>query len=326
MGMKLGEALVKTSMITKEQLRLGLERQVIFGGRIGTNLVELNIIKESELVSFLSKFLKVPAVDPSKFVSLDKEILSCISREIAEKYQAIPFQKDRNRLHVALLNPRSMEAVDELRFITGYDIIPYVTSELRLLYALEKYYGLERDMRYISIFDKEVEQGQEKPKDNEEGKKQLAKIREEFANAKDRDEIIGLLLNESRKISTRAAIFILKGDKVTVWKARGMDAENIEIKIEPSSIFADVINRKNYYRGPLLKIKGNEPLISLLSGTPQDCCMIPIQLREKIIALLYVDNGNKSVLDAGLSYIHTLVTMASYSFEITILRKKILEL
>lgn len=326
MAMKLGEALVKTSLITKEQLRLGLERQVIFGGRIGTNLVELNILKESELVSFLSKYLKVPAVDPSIFVSLNDEIISCISKEMAEKYKVVPFRKDRNRLHVALLDPRSMEAVDELRFITGYDIVPYVTSELRLLYALEKYYGLERDLRYISIFGKEGEQAQEKPKDSEEAKKQLAKIKEAFANAKDRDEIIGLLLDESKKISARAAIFILKGDRVTGWKARGMDAENVEIRIEPASLFAEVINKKNYYRGPLLKIPGNEPLISLLSGNPQDCCMIPIQLREKIIALLYVDNGNKSVMDAGLSYIHTLVTMASYSFEITIMRRKILDL
>lgn len=324
--MKLGEALVKASLVTKEQLRLGLERQVIFGGRIGTNLVELNIIKESELVSFLSKYLKVPAVDPSKFVSLDDEIISCISKEMAEKYRAVPFRKDRNRLHVALLDPRSMEAVDELRFITGYDIIPYVTSELRLLYALEKYYGLERDLRYISIFGKEGEQLQEQPKDSEEGKKQLAKIKEAFANAKERDEIIGLLLNESKKISARAAIFVLKGDRVAGWRARGMDAENIEIKVEPASIFSDVINRKSYYRGPLLKIPGNEPLISLLSGNPQDCCMIPIQLRDRIIALLYMDNGNNSVLDAGLSYLHSLALMASYSFEITIIRRKILDL
>jgi hypothetical protein len=322
--MKLGEALVKASLITKEQLRLALERQVIFGGRIGTNLLELKVIKESELVSFLSKYLNVPAVDPSKFVAIDDETISCISNEMAEKYKVVPFRKDRNRLHVALLDPRSMVAVDELRFITGYDIVPYVTSELRLLYALEKYYGMERDLRYISIFGKEGEQ--EEPKDNEESKKQLTKIKEEFANAKERDEIIGLLLNESKKISSRAAIFILKGDRVTGWKARGMDAENIEIKIEPTSIFAEVINRKNYYRGPLLKIPGNEPLMSLLSGTPQDCCMIPIQLRDRVIAMLYVDNGNKSVLDAGLSYIHTLVTMASYSFEITIIRKKILDL
>jgi hypothetical protein len=326
MVMKLGEALVKESLITREHLRLALERQVIFGGRIGTNLVELKVIKENELVSFLSKYLKIPAVDPSKLVSIDAETISCITGEIADKYKVVPFQKDRNRLHVALLDPRSMAAVDELRFITGYDIMPYVTSELRLLYALEKYYGVERDLRYISIFGKDGEQVEEKPKDGEENKKQLAKIKEEFANAKDRDEIIGLLLNETKKISSRAAIFILKGDRVAGWKARGMNAENLEFKIEPVSIFAEVMNRTSYYRGPLLKIAGNTPLISILSGTPQDCCMIPIQLRDRIIAFLYVDNGNSSVLDAGLNYIHTMVTMASYSFEIAIIRKKILDL
>jgi hypothetical protein len=323
---KLGEALVKASLITQEQLRLALERQVIFGGRIGTNLVELKVIREDELVSFLSKFLKVPSVDPAILVSIDKEITSCLSREIAEKYKAVPFRKDRNRLHVALLDPRSMAAVDELRFITRYDIIPYVTSELRLLYALEKYYGVERDLRYISIFGRESEQEQEKTSNSEETKKHLTKVKEEFANAKSRDEIIGLLLNETKRISSRAAIFIQKEDKATGWRSRGINAENVEIRIEPASIFADVINRRNYYRGPLLKIPGNEPLISLLSGTPQDCCMIPIQLRDKIIAFLYVDNGNNAVMDAGLSYIHTLVLMASYSFEMAIIRRKILDL
>jgi hypothetical protein len=324
--MKLGEALVRASLITKEQLRLGLERQVIFGGRIGTNLVELKVIKEVDLVSFLSKFLKVPAVDPSKLLAADDETRACISREMAEKYRVVPFRKDRNRLHVASIDPRSITAVDELRFITGFDIIPYVTSELRLLYALEKFYGLERDLRYISIFDYEGEQAEEKPKDSEESRKHIERIKEQFADAKERDEIVGLLLSETKKISSRAGIFILKGEKVTGWRGRGMDIENIEIITGQASIFSDVINRKNYYRGPLLKIPGNEALISLLFGTPQDCCLIPIQLREKIIAFIYLDNGNQSVLDAGLSYAHALVTMAAYSFEISIIRRKILDL
>jgi hypothetical protein len=67
-------------------------------------------------------------------------------------------------------------------------------------------------------------------------------------------------------------------------------------------------------------------LIERLNGTPQDCCMMPVTIRDKIIGLLYVDNGNRSVLDAGLGYIHSLVAMAAVSFEIVILRKKILDL
>ena len=320
MALKLGEALVKDSLITREQLKLALERQVIFGGRIGTNIVELGILKERELASFLSRFFKVPAADPSLLGAVDDETVSYITREVAEKYKVVPFKKERNRLFVAMLDPRSMTSIDELRFVTGYDIIPHVVTELRLLYALEKYYGTERDLRYISILGKE----EENKSNADEGKEHLKKVREEFANAREKEEIIGILLNESRRTASRAAIFLLKGDKLEGWKGRGLNVENCEITIVPNSVFSDVVNRKSHYRGPLLKLPVNEPLISVLSGTPQDCLLIPIQIRDKIIALLYVDNGNAAVLDAGLNYIHSLVKMATVSFEIAILRKKLL--
>ncbi len=322
MNLKLGEAMVKESLITKEQLRLALERQVVFGGRIGTNLVELGIIRETELSSFLSKYFKIPKVKPSELASADNETISCISKQIAEKYKLVPFKKDRKRLHVAMLDPNSIPIIDELRFITGYDIIPYAISELRLLYSLEKYYGMRRDIRYISIFGKEEEE--ETPNDKNE--EYLKKVKEEFANAKEKEEIIGILMNEAKRIASRVAIFINKDEKLVGWKARGLDVEDLEITTDNNSIFTDVINRKNYYRGPLLNIPGNKPLISKLSGTPQDCLLTPILIRDKIIALLYVDNGNASVLDASLSYVNKLVTMASISFEITILRNKILTL
>jgi hypothetical protein len=322
MAMKLGEALVKDSLITREQLRLALERQVIFGGRIGTNIVELGILTEKDLSAFLSRFFKHPSVDPVQLASVDPEVIACISKELAEKYKVVPFRKDRNRLHVAILDPRSMASADEMRFITGYDIIPYAITELRLLYALEKYYGIERDLRYISVFVKE----EEREATDEDTKAQLKKVKEEFANAKEREEIIGILLNESRRIASRAAVFILKGDTLIGWKARGVEVEKFNTSVAPNSVFSDVVAKKTYYRGPLLKVPGNEPMISLLSGAPQDCLIIPINIRDKVIALLYADNGNSSVLSASLTYFDTLVTMASLGFEIVILRKKILGL
>jgi hypothetical protein len=321
-ALKLGEALVKESLITREQLKLALERQVIFGGRIGTNVVELGILKERELAAFLSRFFRVPAADPALLAAVDSETVSCINRELAEKYKIVPFKKERNRLYVAMLEPRSMTSVDELRFITGYDIIPHAVTELRLLYALEKYYGTERDLRYISVLGKE----EEKDTGADQGKEHVKRVKEEFVNAREKEEIIGILLNESRRIASRAAIFLLRGDKLMGWKSRGLNVENCEIGIAPNSIFSEVISRKSHYRGPLLKLPAHEPLISVLSGTPQDCLLIPVQIRDKIIALLYADNGNASVLDASLNYIHTLVKMATISFEIVILRKKIMEM
>ncbi len=321
--MKLGEALVRESLITREQLKLALERQVIFGGRIGTNIVELGILREKELGAFLGRFFRAPAADPALLSAVDGETIACISREIAEKYKMVPFKKERNRLHTAMLDPRSMAAVDELRFITGYDVIPYAVTELRLLHALEKYYGIERDLRYISTFGGEEE---EQPKTAEDHGEQLRKVKEQFANAREREEIIGILLSESKKISSRAAVFILKGDRLKGWKGRGIDVDNAEMTVLPNSLFSEVISRKAHYRGPILRIPENEQLAALLSGAPQDCLLIPVAIRDRIIALLYADNGNRAVMDASVNYIHTLVTLSQLSFEIAILRKKIMDL
>ena len=321
--MKLGEALVSSSIITRNQLQQALERQVIFGGRIGSNIIELGFVKEQEMLSFLSSFFKVPAVKVTDLNTIDPEVIASITAEFADKYKILPFRKDRNRLHVAMLDPRSLSSVDEMRFLTGFDIVPYVITELRMLYCLEKYYGLKRDLRYISVFGGEEAEEEKKPEDSA---KQILKVKEQFASVREKEEVIGVLLNETKQAASRAAVFLVKGNAVSGWKARGVDVDRFGLSAEGQSIFSEVLSRKTYYRGPLLKIPGNTLLIERLNGTPQDCCMMPVMIRDKIIGLLYVDNGNNSVLDAGLGYIHSLITMAAVSFEIVILRKKLFDL
>jgi hypothetical protein len=321
--MKLGEAMVKSSLITRDQLRQALERQVIFGGRIGTNILELGIITEGEMLSFLGTFLKAPPVKPSDLNDIDAEVIACISKELAEKYKVIPFKIDRNRLHVAMLDPREIAIIDEMRFLIGNDIIPYVITDLRLYYCLEKYYGIKRDLRYISVFGKEESAEQKKPDDVKE---QVLKVKEQFAGVRDREEVIGILLNETKAMASRAAVFLVKGNVITGWKSRNIPIDRFEVPVDSLSIFSEVLSRKSYYRGPLLKMPGNEPLIERLNGAPQDCCVIPIHIRDKIVGMLYVDNGKTAVLDAGLGYINNLVSMAAISFEMVILRKKLFDL
>ncbi|MDA8083188.1 MAG: hypothetical protein M0024_05980 [Nitrospiraceae bacterium] len=322
MKMKLGEALVKDGLIKNDQLRAALDRQVMFGGRIGSNIVELGYIKEQELAGFLSKFFNVPGVKPSLLSSIEAEVLGSISREVAEKFRLIPFRKDRKRLHVAMSDPYPPQRIDELRFITGFDIIPHIVTEMRMLYALEKYYGIERNLRYISTGNKLDEE--EAPK--ETAQQELLKLKEEFASAKTRDEVIGLLLHTAGKLYTRVALFVVKGNGLVGWKSRGLNVENQSFELHSGSLFGDVLSRKSYYRGPLLRIPGNAALVEALNGTPQDCYAAPLMIRDKVIGLLYIDNGNRSVLDANLGYVNKILSLASYSFEISILRKKILDL
>jgi len=317
--MKVGEELIKEGLITREQLENALQRQVQFGGRIGTNLVELKFLSENELTKFLGRYFKVPPISPEMIASIEDEVVKSVDPQVVQRYKMLPFKKDRKRLHAALLNPNDIKAIDELRFVTGYDIIPYVITELRLLYALEKYYGLKRALRYVSVVDRHAPEA----KVEEES---IDKIKAAFAGVSQTEEIAGILIQAAYKIAERVAVFIIKEKNITGWKARGMDVAGFSVTDEELSIFSDVLRRKSYYRGPVLNIKGNEPLIKILSGTPRDALLMPVAIRDKIAALFYVDNGNQSVLDANVGYLSKLVAMAGVAFEMMILRKKIMEM
>jgi hypothetical protein len=317
--MKLGEALIKEALITRQQLEQALKRQVQFGGRIGTNLVELRFLEEEELSNFLSRYFKLPAVSPEMLNSIPEELVTLISAEIVDKYKILPFRKERTRLHTAMLNAKEIRDIDELRFITGFDIIPYVITELRLLYALEKYYGIKRDVRYISLkdrFDPETKVEETS----------VQKIKVAFTEVKETEDIAGILINESHKIAERIALFTVKGGRIVGWKARGLEIDGFEMPEKDSPVFSEVLRKKSNYRGPVMNIKGNESLIKILNGTPQDALIMPIAIREKTVALFYVDNGNNSVLNANVGFLSMLASMTAIAFEILILKKRIIDL
>jgi len=155
--------MVREGLIGDDHLAKALERQIIFGGRLGTNLVEMGAVAEEALAKFLSKHLNVPYAEPSKFESIPQEALDSMTKEQVEKYTAVPLEKTRTRLTVAMKDPNDMAKVDEMRFILGMDIRSCIASEMRLAFALEKYYSVKRDLRYVNVRD--ADEGFEKKMD-----------------------------------------------------------------------------------------------------------------------------------------------------------------
>jgi MshEN domain len=153
--LKLGEAMVKEGLITNDTLARALERQIIFGGRLGTNLIEMGAISEENLARFLGRVLGVPYAGPAQFEEVPQDALEAVKAELVEKYIIFPLKKERSRLHLAMKDPNDIAMVDELRFVLGTEIKGYIASEIRILYALEKYYGIKRDLRYVSILEEE---------------------------------------------------------------------------------------------------------------------------------------------------------------------------
>lgn len=149
MSARLGEFLVRSGFITRQQLRQALEQQAVFGGRLGTNLVRLGAISEDKLALALSQLLQVPCVSREKLQQIPASVLDLVDREVAGKYLVLPFATQGQRLSLATGGVHNLRALDELAFITGRVVKPFVVPEILLLRALKHHYGISRQGRFV---------------------------------------------------------------------------------------------------------------------------------------------------------------------------------
>jgi hypothetical protein len=154
MAITLLDMLLEAELITAGQCDEALQNRVFFGGRIGTNLIELGFIEEEALARFLSRKLAVPYVDPQELLNLPPQIIALIPPELSLQYQVVPLRLENRRLYVATADPSALTAIDEIAFITGKIVKPLITPEVRLVQALGKYYRFAIDERYQQIIDR----------------------------------------------------------------------------------------------------------------------------------------------------------------------------
>jgi hypothetical protein len=149
--MRLGEMLVSEGMITSEELEDTLKGQAIFGGRFGTNLIEMGILDELELTRFLSKKAGFPHALPEQLMNIAPQVIRLLPEEAVRKYRVVPLALNNRKLSLAMTDPADFATIDEISFVTGYIVVPLITPEIRLVSALEKYYNIKRALRYIPV-------------------------------------------------------------------------------------------------------------------------------------------------------------------------------
>src|SRR4051812_4615771 len=137
---KLGALLIRKGLINAGQLDEALKAQMIYGARLGTNLVELDYLDIETLGAVLSEQSRTPQATIAEFEAVTSATLAMIPAAVAEKHFVFPLSQDGRKLKVAMASPSDMAAVDELSFTTGQRIIPCVVPELRLYLYLEKRY------------------------------------------------------------------------------------------------------------------------------------------------------------------------------------------
>ncbi|MEW6067787.1 MAG: type IV-A pilus assembly ATPase PilB [Nitrospirota bacterium] len=140
MAAKLGQLLVASNIITESQLREALNHQRREGGRLGTNLVRLGYVTEEKLITFLSRQYGVPAINLSDY-KIESLVLKLIPIEIARKYLIMPVARVGATLTVAMADPSNVFAIDDIKFMTGYNVDVVVASESSILQSISQYYG-----------------------------------------------------------------------------------------------------------------------------------------------------------------------------------------
>jgi type IV pilus assembly protein PilB len=138
---RLGEILVKNNLVTREQLAKALEEQKLSGGqfRLGSILIKQNLLSEQQLTSFLSKQYGVPTVNLSEY-DIDPSVTKIIQAEVVQKYQIVPINRAGSTLIVAVSDPSNLFAIEDIKFMTGFNVEMVVASESDIKTTIDKHY------------------------------------------------------------------------------------------------------------------------------------------------------------------------------------------
>src|SRR5689334_23557914 len=142
---RIGELLVREKMLSLQQLKQAQEEAKRTGKRLGATLARLGYVRDHELTQFVAKQYSLPSINLSD-IEIDAAVLKLVPREICEKHQVIPVRRNGPTLIVAMADPSNIYAIDELKFLTQYNIEPVVASEAGVEAALSRYYDKGPDL------------------------------------------------------------------------------------------------------------------------------------------------------------------------------------
>lgn len=343
MPQRFGEYLIRQGKLTAEQLAHALERQVTIGGRLGTNLVELGFLSDLELTRALSQHLKMAPAPPDVFEEIVPEVIGLLPRELAQRHAAVPFRKEGRTIHVAMADPSELAALDELTFAAGCQIKPFLAPDAKIQWALEKYYGLARPLRYISIMpgtmnltittptlSDAAEDSEPTLPSVEQFEHGLKLAHEELLHVKHRDEVAAMLLREFARVADHLLFFAIAEGRAIGLMGRGGAAGGrflgLEISLEQSPLLHQAVQK----REPAIQLYTPEalgPLAELFkSALPRQIAAFPLLAGGHVIGLLY---AGRQQADGPFPYVDPLqkfMAKAGMAIDMLILKKKILEL
>jgi len=152
MSVRLGELLTKASLITQDQLKEALKMQKETGGKLGETLIKLGFVSEEDITECLSQQFGVPSINLAHF-EIDGGVIKLIPADVARKYNILPVNKTGATITIAMADPTNVFAMDDIKFMTGYNVEPVVASELGIKAAIDNYYGTTSSLELKKVME-----------------------------------------------------------------------------------------------------------------------------------------------------------------------------
>jgi len=196
---KLGRMLVAANLLNEQQIEKAIALQQKEGGRIGSILVRLGYIEENTLLEFLSKQYGIKSLDLNK-VEIDSTIIKLIPTEVVQKYTVIPVHRVGSVLTIAMLDPSNIFAIDDIKFMTGYDVDVVVATETAIKATMAKYYdtsalNLQQVLKSMDVTDEGLDILSEKDAEEQVDLRELKEALEEAPVVK----LVNLILTDAIK-------------------------------------------------------------------------------------------------------------------------------
>ena len=145
MNERIGELLVRENLLSAEELRKARSEVAAKGGRLGAQITKLGLLEEAQLTEFVAKQYNVPAIDLDEF-EVDPEVIALIPEDVALKHGVVPVNRAGSTLILATADPSNIYALDDIKFLTGYNIQAVVASEEAIKRGIERYYEQNSDL------------------------------------------------------------------------------------------------------------------------------------------------------------------------------------
>jgi hypothetical protein len=321
----LARILKDRGIVSEHQLEEAIHHQVLYGGRLGTNLFELGFITEERLQEALAKAHGVQAfhIDVKE---IEPATLQLVPRALVAKHKIFPYKLKGKTLFVLMVDPGDHNAVAQVGFSLGYIIKPYVVPEFRMIQLLRDYYDVDERWRFNDTY---------RPPASSAPAPVVAVLDPDTAAARieageSRDEVVDAFVSLCHRSFRRVVFFIVREPWVLGWKGAGEGMEgrlvsSLRIPLDQPSVFQTVTRDKSVFVGRFGSEPENQQFLSAIGKRPQtNAALFPIVVKGRAVNLIYGDSGPTGNVKANLGDLIVLAQKVSRAY-LRIIRHRIAE-